>query len=298
MDWLLRFLRKIVPYNSGLFRCLYYVYIRWRSKSRLKQKTAAEMDIQVHAAEHCNLGCKSCNAFSPVIEKCFADIEAIKKDLTRLSELTGGNLKSLTVSGGEPLLNPQLPEILEYARKYFPEVQLQIITNGTLLEKAPDKFWTVCKNNNVIISLTCYPINLNIEKIKETAAANNVAIVYQDDTDIREKTMYFSPLDSSGKQDIKKSYRLCYMANYCFVLENGRLYTCPTIAHIEHFNKFFNQNFVVSERDYIDIYKAENINEITGFMCKPMPFCRYCDKKNRVSGLGWEVSKREISEWV
>jgi len=298
MDWLLRFFRKIIPYNSGMFRCLYRVYINWTSKSRLKEKTAADMDIQIHAAEHCNLGCKCCNAFSPIIEKCHANIEIIKKDLTRLAKLTGGKLKSLTVSGGEPLLNPQLPEILEYARKCFPEIRLQIITNGALLENAPNNFWQACKNNNIIISLTYYPIDLNIEKIKEIAAANSVVITYQDDTDIREKTMYFSPLDPSGKQNIKKSYRLCYMANYCFVLENGRLYTCPTIAHIEHFNIFFKQNFVVSERDYIDIYKAGNIDEITGFMRKPMPFCRYCDKKNRVSGLGWEVSKRDMSEWI
>jgi len=295
---LVRFFRKIVPYNSRIFRILYYMYIRQNSISRLKKKKAADMEIQFHAADHCNLGCKGCDAFAPAVKECFADIETLKKDLARTAELTGGIVGTLTISGGEPLLNPQLPEILEYARSCFPNQKLQIITNGLLLERMSAKFWLACKDNQIIISLTRYPININLEKIKEIASAYSVGLAYQDDTDIREKTLAFNPLDLSGKQDIKKSYRLCFMSNRSFVVENGRIYTCTIIAHIDYFNKFFNQNFVVSERDYIDIYKAESIDEITDFMCRPMPFCRYCDKKNRVSGLDWEVSKKDIREWA
>lgn len=287
-----------MPYDSRLFRWLYYIYIRRTAASRLKRKTAAEMDIQVHAADHCNLSCRGCNAFSPVIKECFADVEAVKKDLSRVALLTGGVIGSVTVSGGEPLLHPLLPEILGHARECFPGRRVQIITNGVLLEKAAERFWESCKKNEVAVSLTYYPVNINIGRIRELASARGVELVYQDDTDIREKTMYFTPLDPSGSQDIKESYRLCFMSNYCFVLENGRMYTCPTIAHIEHFNKFFGQDFAVSERDYIDIYKAESIDEILGFFCTAMPFCRYCNKKERVSGLGWEASKKDISEWV
>jgi MoaA/NifB/PqqE/SkfB family radical SAM enzyme len=295
---IMRFFRRTVPYNSRLFKTLYFIYIRQSSKSRLKKKKPEEMDVQIHAACHCNLNCKGCNAFSPVIEKSIADTDVTIKDLARLSELTGGVLSSLTVSGGEPLLNPELPEIIKSAREYFPGQKLQIITNGSLLERAPESFWESCRNNDAAISLTFYPVKINIEKIKEIADSHSVHLIYQDDTDVREKTMYYTPLDSDGKQSLKESYMLCFMANYCMVLENGKMFTCPVIAHIGHFNKFFNRNFNDSNQDYIDIYKAQSIDEIADFMCKPMPFCRYCDKKARVSGLAWQTSKREISEWT
>jgi len=224
-------------------------------------------------------------------------MDVFLKDISRLSELTGGVIGSLSISGGEPTLHPELPEILDYARSCFPCRKVRIITNGVLLENAHEDFWAKCKSNNITISLTCYPINLNIDRIKELAALHDVELVFQDDTDVRVKTMYFTPLDPAGKQNIKVSYRLCFMSNSSFVLENGRLYTCPTIAHIEHFNRFFDQHYVVSENDYIDIYKINSIDEVLDFFCKPMPFCRYCNKKDRISGVAWESSKKDISEW-
>jgi len=225
-------------------------------------------------------------------------MDVFKKDISRLAELTNGIIGTLSISGGEPTLHPELPKMLDFARSCFPGQKLRIITNGILLENAHEDFWVTCKTNNVAISLTCYPIKLNIEKIKELATLYGIELVFQDDTDVRVKTMSFTPLDPSGKQNIKDSYRLCFMSNSSFVLENGKLYTCPTIAHIGHFNRVFNQDYVVSENDYIDIYKIKSIDEALDFFCKPMPFCRYCNKKARVSGIRWEPSKKEMSEWV
>jgi len=256
------------------------------------------MHIQIHPVDHCNLCCTGCNSFSPLIQESFADLDEIKKDLTRLAELTGSKIGSLSISGGEPLLHPNISEIITSARKYFPGQNIDIITNGILLESMSEDFWSLCKNNNVTISLTCYPIKINVDLIKKLAKMHSVDLVFQDDTDIREKTMYFTPLDPTGSHSISENYTYCYMSNYCFVLENGKLYTCPTIAHIKYFNEYFDQHFEVSEHDYIDIYKAENIDEILTFFCKPMPFCKYCKKKERVSGLVWSTSKREISEWM
>jgi len=294
----MRFFRKIVPYTSGLYRGLYYVYIRLASKVRLRKKKPGGMNVQIHAAENCNLGCKWCNAFSPLIEDRLADLNALKRDLSRFSELSGGRIGSLAVSGGEPLLNPQLLEIIKHARKCFPGQKLNIITNGIRLIDAGEDFWTTCAECGCTISLTCYPIEIDLKKVRQLALSHNVKLVFQDDTDIRNKTMYFSPLDPSGSQNADESYKLCFMSNTDFVLENGRLYTCPTIAHIEYFNDYFGRNLVVTDRDYIDIYKAENMDAILSFFSKPMPFCSYCNKKGRVPGLGWEVSGKEISEWV
>ena len=296
--WVVRAIRRYVPYDSRLFNSLYFIYIRMTSRKRLKRKTAADMNIQIHMAEHCNLNCKGCNAFAPLIEECFVDIDEIKRDITRFSELSGGVVGSLTISGGEPLLNPNLTEILSYARRCFPKQSILIITNGLLLGNVGEDFWEACKTNDVSISFTCYPTNQNEKNITKLASAHSVRFTYQDDTDIREKTMSFTPLDPNGGQNVADSYRFCFMSNYNFIIENGNIYTCPVIAHIEHFNKYFNQNFRTTEKDYLNLYKVNDIDEILDFFCKPMPFCRYCNQRSRVSGVRWEQSKKDISEWM
>lgn len=293
-----RLVRRVVPYGGRIFRVLYAIYIRLDSASRLRRKKITDLHIQIHATEHCNLNCKSCNAFCPIIDELFADVAEFDRDLSRLSELTGGRIGILNISGGEPTLHPRLPELMSITRGHFPQDKIQIITNGLLLTAQEEAFWSACSRNNIAISLTSYPIELDIVRIKELAKLHAVSFSYQDDTDIREKTMSMYPLDPSGGQDIRNNYRICYMANFSITLENGRIYTCPVIPHIRFFNEYFGQDFRVSGGDYRDIYKVSNIDEILDSLCRPAPFCRYCNKRGRVSGIKWEVSKRDRGEWM
>jgi hypothetical protein len=53
----------------------------------------------------------------------------------------------------------------------------------------------------------------------------------------------------------------------------------------------------LGEKDFVDIYKTQRIENILGFLCKPVPFCRYCDMKKTVY-TNWAVSKKELNEWV
>jgi hypothetical protein len=118
------------------------------------------------------------------------------------------------------------------------------------------------------------------------------------DTDVLSKNMHHLPLDLDGKQDIKKSFGLCFFSNDCIFLRDGKLSTCgfPTTIHL--FNNYFGKNLQVSDDDFIDIYKAENLNEILEFLNKPIPFCRYCNWQGIETRLPWHTSKKDISEWT
>jgi hypothetical protein len=43
---------------------------------------------------------------------------------------------------------------------------------------------------------------------------------------------------------------------------------------------------------------VKNIDEILFFICKPMPFCSFCNQKGIIWDIGYGVSKKEISEWT
>jgi hypothetical protein len=148
---------------------------------------------------------------------------------------------------------------------------------------------------NIIIS--GYPIKLDIDGLKETAEENNVQLVIRGSTsDI--KIWNKVPFDINGKQNFVKNFRVCYGANFCINLEDGRLATCPIPFVIKHFNKFFNQDIPVKENDCIDIFKVKTIDEIFEFLRTPAPICAYCNLKKITYGIDWAVSKKEITEWI
>jgi hypothetical protein len=175
---------------------------------------------------------------------------------------------------------------------------ISFITNAMLLPKQAESFWLNCKKNKVEIIVTKYPVNIDHETIEETAKKYGVHLSYIDDTNAVIKTTNFMPFDLTGKQNIKKSFRLCFYSNMCIFLFKGRLYTCCIIPPVYIFNKYFNQNLIVSDADSIDIYTAESMDQIFNFLRKPVPFCRYCNWEKSQTQIPWHVSAKQISEWA
>ncbi|MDR2406568.1 MAG: hypothetical protein LBE13_00420 [Bacteroidales bacterium] len=287
-------IKKYVPENNFLYRN--FRLLRRRIRSSIALMPLKRLRIEVQIADHCNLNCISCNHFSPIAEKHLLDIADFERDCSRISGLTK-KIEYFNLLGGEPLLHPQIIDFCRVARKYFENGTINIITNGILLPKQPDEFWNTCMTNNIQIIITRYPIVIDIEKIEKKARENGVILKYWPH-DNSLKTMLKVPLDINGGQNSKSNYKMCGQANACIQLRHGKIYTCPVIAYIEYFNNFFGQNLEVTERDYIDIYKVKNIDEVYSFLCKSMPFCRYCNIKGVVYGMGWAVSKKQITEWT
>lgn len=51
---------------------------------------------------------------------------------------------------------------------------------------------------------------------------------------------------------------------------------CFVCANIKYLNHRFHQELVVSEKDYLEIEKIKNVDEIRAFLKRQIPFCRYC----------------------
>ncbi len=74
----------------------------------------------------CNLACKYCNEYDKVSKP--VPLETMKRRIDHLAKL-GTNI--VTISGGEPLLHPDLDEIIRHMRHY--PIIAGMITNGYLL---------------------------------------------------------------------------------------------------------------------------------------------------------------------
>ena len=254
--------------------------------------------VEINLTSHCNLNCQMCDHFSPIAEKEFADINIVRKDLARLSKLTDKKLDRLLLLGGEPLLHPNINLFIEASYEFFPNTEITVFTNGILLDKMPNTFWEVCKKTNTIIKYTKYPINLNFENLHNLADNYGVKMIPAEYLEDKVKTSWKFPLDLSGRQNILSNFLNCMHATHCINLENGRMYTCTVAPNIRHFNRYFNKNIPLSNSDGVDIYTVKNLDELIQRLYSPIPFCRYCDIKNRKNDIPFAISKKDIKEWT
>lgn len=251
--------------------------------------------LTVHLVEHCNLNCQCCDNFSPLASEEYADVAEMSRDFERLAEL-GGEIGYIELSGGEALLHPKIVEFISVARSNFSSTEIHIVSNGMLLPQMPDGFWKACADNNIIIVITKYPINLQIDAMEEKTRMFGVRWRYYDDTE--EKTSFLAPFDLKGSQNKDRNFVNCFHANCCVYLKHGRIYSCSIAANVRHFNKYFDEHLPDGPENSISIYEATSMQQILDFISKPIPLCKYCDVTGRCFGLPWNTSKRRKGEWV
>ena len=255
------------------------------------------LSFEVALAEHCNLNCVGCSHFSPLAPPSFVDLEEFTRDFTQMAHMFGDRTQQVKLLGGEPLLNRDINKYLLVARECFPQSEIMIITNGLLLPQMDASFWKVCKENQIVIAPTRYPVNFDYDEAEKLVKEHDVQ--YRCFAD-REATKVFGkyPLDLQGLQDCEGNYRMCFVANSCIYLQHGRLYTCPIAPTAHYMNEVFGTQMLESPDDSIDIYQAKSAQEILEFLAKPIPFCRYCRRDIVIDDIPWSHSKRELSEWT
>ena len=280
--------------------------INWRSDrlfNALVRTTpkASLTSIVISIVEHCNLNCWGCDHCAPLAEEYFLGIDEFERDMSRLAELTKdseGAIGTIKLMGGEPLLHPDIQKFTNISRRFFPGSRIEITTNGILLLKQPDSFWKNCRENNITIVATRYPLNIDWDRNKDKAKAENVLFEFYGNSGNELKTSYHIPFDINGTQDTVINFMHCFHANTCRELKHGRLYTCTVVPHAEHFMNVFGIKINECNKDSIDIYDVKNMKEILEFLARPIPFCRYCNVLARTWGHPWQRSKREIGEWT
>jgi hypothetical protein len=254
-------------------------------------------NIEVHLAEHCNLSCACCIHGCPVAEPEFPSIERFERDFEKFSELTGGNIKQVVLSGGEPLLNPDIVSYMRAVRQNMPASIIKVSTNGILLARMRDDFWRACVDNDIEISISQYPIKLNYDEIfsiaKERAVKISLKVLMfrngQGDVFRHRK------IDISGGQDIGEAYKNCLCKGPVFV-KDGKVYRCAQISSSKHLEKYFGAEFTISDNDFLVLDRVDSVQEIQDFISRPSPFCRYCATGRRMF-VQWAVSEKRKEEW-
>jgi radical SAM protein with 4Fe4S-binding SPASM domain len=120
------------------------------NKKELKKIFLGQKRNAYYEVTHrCNLKCKFCYA-SPglVTDRFLGDLELSKKILERAKLI---NIKTIVITGGEPLLREDIFDLISFAKNHIDKVL--ITTNGILIDKKIGKKLKECGPDIVSISL-------------------------------------------------------------------------------------------------------------------------------------------------
>lgn len=300
---------KIIPmFRENGFKD-YFVMSEFNKRAiatQMRPRVKEEMTFEISLADHCNLSCQMCDHYSQLSEKWFVDMDRFEKDMIRMGELFDHEIGAITLIGGEPTLHEDLIRCIQITRREFPSGELIILTNGVLLlqlEHSPKgNLWEVCKENDVHISVTVYPIKLDYAAIEEKGKEYGVPVFMSSNIHAGKsmKVVKISDkhtMDLDGKID--KFYCVnCLYFNKFNVLKDGRFYMCPVAAHSNIFNHAFNQNLRFREKDFLDIYQISSWEELAEYSASYIPFCSYCDLKHWGHHSEWKASSKKIEEYI
>jgi len=125
---LLSKLRRIKPKNE-----LESLYLKYKKialnkidEGKLGNLILTPKSVWLKISENCNLKCIGCYKEGQ-FKKIYTSIEDVKKSIK-----FEGLVEEISLTTNEPMLHPQLPEIIDICRHAHPTAKIWMITNGTI----------------------------------------------------------------------------------------------------------------------------------------------------------------------
>ncbi len=281
-----------------------YVFrMRWNDEQGMPFSIPVDMTkprlpyLEIQITSNCNLNCRGCIAMCNVKDSQEMTLEKFENNLLRLKELYWG-IKYLKLFGGEPLLHKDINKFVNLARKYFPDSDLVVHSNGLLIEKMDDLFFDTVHNLDVELMFTQYPPTGKIKrKIENKLGMKDIRCLFTEPV-----YEFRRAININGRHDPEEVFRTC---SKCINLINGTL-SCGIGHVINDLEKEFDiQIYDNKFENCIDIYTTEldgwQINE---FLSKAYKLCAYCsfmdylhtDEKNYYPWTN--MGNADIKDWI
>lgn len=250
--------------------------------------------VEFNLSDHCNLNCASCSHYSPLAPNESIGVEALEHSMKCVAEARDSQLiREVFLMGGESLLYPHIIEAVGLARRYFPWADLQVFSNGLIVKKMSEAFWTAMREADATLSVTIYPVKFDYDDAIRFVKSKGVKVsIFSMRTD--PKPFIKKPLDPGKGQWGWLNHFRCH-SNGCITIDGGRIFPCSQSACVGHLNRRFNADFRWEKGDYIEVSDLRSAKELRRFMHRPVPFCKYCGKGENIAYRG---SERRASEWM
>jgi hypothetical protein len=231
--------------------------------------------LEYNIVEHCNLQCVNCDHASPLMPTRFISEGAFASDLLALSAVL--HASELKIIGGEPLLHPNLMDILDCARRSEISDIITVATNGLLLHRMPRHFWERFDR----LWLSIYPgvkIPMPFPEIDSACREFKIQLDKFYMTSFRH-TLLTAPITDG--ELVRAVFRACELpkVDFCHTVRNGRYYKCSPSPFAEDRLARLGVSYSGADADGVEIHNNPSLLEdlVAYFSAdEPLPACAYC----------------------
>lgn len=286
--------RKYMREIPKLIKKYYIKYTKLRFKIIRKPVIPV---LEYVVTTRCTMNCKNCNTLVPYFSNEThinpVDFLTFKNDVDKLLEAVD-SITLFGFVGGEPLLDKDLPEMLEYACKQRKIKHIFIATNCTII---PDeRLLKALKHPKVGVQISNYTHVKNIKggitakhyEVKELLLGNGVWVSnpHEPSHQSNWQTMPKMYTDTQENLDeLIKNYKSCY-GRFCYMFAKGLILQCTACVYMA-FNLELTDNV---KKEIVDVRNSHSSKELTrdiiAFLSKPYSqFCHYCHFVDMKYGL-------------
>lgn len=237
--------------------------------------------LEINIVYGCNLKCEYCTHLGKYLQGVVSVEEIIAWYVAWHQKIKP---RLFTVLGGEPLLHPDLADILYATKAYWNESEIQLITNGLLLPRISENVWDSLRETGILVQISQHFVSQDYlrkyEKMVRLLEEHHVLYRMRPSHTWWMKSYQ---LDESEQilpyaSNPEIAWNNCFVKHRCMTLMNGMIYKCPQIACFTHAYK----TGLLSEDwrfllEYVPLSPSANEEEIIDFLAKESVLeCRLC----------------------
>lgn len=195
-------------------------------------------NLELHVAHGCNLSCTSCAHYSNHHHSGMLSLAKAREWLSAWSRRL--RPRQFSLLGGEPALNPALPQFVWLAREMFPDSKIILVSNGFLLKRHP-RLPVALRGTGTVLHISIHSgsdeYQGRLEPVRELIAdwQRRWGITVNWRESFRTWTLRYrgfgKEMQPFNDSDPEASWRNC-PAKWCLQLHDGKLWKCPAVAYL------------------------------------------------------------------
>ena len=231
--------------------------------------------LEYSIVQHCNLSCCGCDHGSPMLPRHFVSVDEFRGALRAARDTL--QVGVLLLLGGEPLLHPELEQLIDCARTSGVAGGVGLVTNGVLLHALSPRVWAMLTR----LDLSLYPgvrLRMPLERVVELAEQHHVQLVVRKPHAFRATLLKERVADDQLVQRVFDSCRIAHDYR-CRSLARGRFYTCSVAPQMPAWLTMLGVDTAEVVRDGVPLQAG--VNSCTDVerslrTAAPLASCRFC----------------------
>lgn len=249
-----------------------------REYTRVGGKIQVEA-FELHVVEHCNLRCAHCCNMSPYLAErtqSVAEIAAMCETMAAQLEVD-----VFKIMGGEPLLHPEITEVVRAIKRSGISDTIRLFTNGLRLHAMDDAFWGEL-DELTISNYASAPVKpAMLVEIKAKARRFGVVLNVKPVGEFSEVMRGDREPDDAG---VQRTYEACWLRHRCLVVRGGKFYMCTRAAYAEEYHRDLAHGAYPDDReraladDGVTLARPDLGAALLAYLnrAEPLASCRFC----------------------